>query len=134
MTAILDTSVIVRYLLNSPRHMAEVSTAIINGTEDLIVTTDAIAEVAYVLGSSTYRVPRARIVDALSEFLQRRNVSLFRIEKGVVLRALELCRPSRRVSFADALIWAAARSAGQPVYTFDRRFPSDGIEVLQAPA
>jgi predicted nucleic acid-binding protein len=128
-TAILDTSVIVRYLLNSPRDMAEVSRTIINGNEDLLVTTDAIAEVAYVLGSSTYRVPRASIVDALTEFVQRRNVSLFRLEKGIVLRALEFCRPSRHVSFADAFIWAAARSSGHAVYTFDRRFPSDSIEV-----
>jgi predicted nucleic acid-binding protein len=128
-TAILDTSVIVRYLLNSPRDMAEVSRTIVNGNEDLLVTTDAIAEVAYVLGSSTYRVPRASIVDALIEFVQRRNVSLFRLEKGIALRALEFCRPSRRVSFADAFIWAAARSSGHAVYTFDRRFPSDSIEV-----
>jgi predicted nucleic acid-binding protein len=109
--------------------MAEVSRTIVNGNEDLLVTTDAIAEVAYVLGSSTYRVPRASIVDALIEFVQRRNVSLFRLEKGIALRALEFCRPSRRVSFADAFIWAAARSSGHAVYTFDRRFPSDSIEV-----
>lgn len=41
-----------------------------------------------------------------------------------------MCRPSGRVSFGDAMVWAAARSAGvEVVYTFDRRFPSVGIEV-----
>jgi hypothetical protein len=45
-----------------------------------------------------------------------------------------MCRDSGRVSIPDALIWAAARSAGNtPVYTLDRRFPADGIEVLHAP-
>ena len=50
----------------------------------------------------------------------------------VLLSGLELCRPSGRVSVPDALIWAMARA--QPpsvVYTFDRRFPAEGIELRE---
>jgi len=38
---------------------------------------------------------------------------------------------SARVSFADAMLWAAARSAGAAtrVYTLDARFPASGIDV-----
>lgn len=36
---------------------------------------------------------------------------------------------SRRVSFADALIWAAARAGKATVFTLDERFPREGIAV-----
>lgn len=40
-----------------------------------------------------------------------------------------LWRPSGRVSFADALIWAAARATAEPrVITFDQRFPDVEVE------
>ena len=43
-----------------------------------------------------------------------------------------MCRPSGRVSIADAMIWAAARTdRASAIYTFDRRFPGDGIEIRQ---
>ena len=35
-----------------------------------------------------------------------------------------MCRHSMRVSFADALIWAAAVSVDAEVFTFDQRFPT----------
>lgn len=108
------------------------SAAIIDSDEDLVLTPIAIAEVGYVLASSSYRVPRAAIVDGLIDLVRRNNIRILRLEKALVLQALELCRPSRRVSFADALMWAAARSAGLPVYTFDHRFPSAGIEIRTA--
>jgi predicted nucleic acid-binding protein len=133
LTAILDTSVIIRYLVDAPPALAEVSTAIIESDEELIVTPVAVAEVGFVLGSSLYHLPRTVIVDALIVLVRRENIRILRLEKALVLQALEFCRPSHRTSFADALIWAAARSSGTSVYTFDRRFPSDGIEVLQTP-
>lgn len=41
---------------------------------------------------------------------------------------LLMCKASGRVSFGDAMIWAAARSHRVPVvYTVDERFPSEGI-------
>ena len=40
-----------------------------------------------------------------------------------------LCRPSGRVLFADALIWAEAVTNGLNVYTFDRRFPNSGVAL-----
>lgn len=50
-----------------------------------------------------------------------------------MLEALLLCRPSGQVSFADALVWAAARSqANAAVYSLDERFPDEGITVLRS--
>ena len=52
------------------------------------------------------------------------------LDKGLALQAMLLCKPSGRVSFADAMVWAAARSSGSKVvYSLDERFPDDGLEV-----
>ena len=56
---------------------------------------------AYVL-TSVYRISRSGAVDHLVAFLQKQNISTFVLDKGLVLQALLLCRPSGRVSFADA--------------------------------
>jgi predicted nucleic acid-binding protein len=38
------------------------------------------------------------------------------------------------VSFADAMVWAAAQSSGVGVvYTLDERFPADGLELRTGP-
>ena len=67
--------------------------------------------------------------DSLIDFLQKRNVAVSGLDKGTVIQALMLARPSKRVSFADAMVWAAARSADAPVYSLDERFPTDRIQV-----
>ena len=129
MTALLDTSVVVRYFMQDQPHLALASTQIVESEDHLHVSDVAIAEVAHVL-MSTYRVPRERVVDQIVAFLRRENVGTLNIPKEVILAALAKCRPSGRVSIPDALIWAAARSEDVPVYTFDRRFPTEDITVL----
>jgi hypothetical protein len=63
-------------------------------------------------------------------FLQKQNIRPFALDKSTVLQALLLCRPSGRVSFTDALIWAAAHETeDKVVYSLDERFPRDGVEV-----
>ena len=69
-------------------------------------------------------------MDHLTFLLRKDNVDILNHPKERVLNALAMCRPSRRVSIPDALIWAAARSEDVPVYTFDRRFPTEEITVL----
>lgn len=129
MSGFLDTSMVVRYLTGDPPELAEQAAQIIDHEEGLWITDVVLAEAAYVL-TSVYQVPRPIVVDHLIAFLQKANISPFALDKGVVLQALLLCKPSGRVSFADAMVWAAARSAGSRViYTLDARFPSDGLEL-----
>ena len=131
MSGFLDTSIIVRYLTGDSPQLAEQAAEIIDKDEDLKITDVAIVETAYVL-TSVYEIPREIVVDNLVTFMQKKNISPYALEKGLVLQALLLCRPSRRISFADAMIWAAARSAGSKIiYSLDDRFPSDGIEILK---
>lgn len=132
MPGLLDTNVIVRYLTDDPPGMADVADRLIEGVDLLYVPDVVIMESAYVL-SSFYGVARERVVDQLSDFLGRENVEPLTLDKGLAVEALMLCRPSGRVSFVDALTWAAARQSGvRVVYSWDDRFPSTGIEVRSA--
>ena len=131
MSGFLDTSLIVRYLIGHPPETAADAAEIIDQTNDLHVSDVALIETAYVL-RSRYQVPREAIVDQLVALVRKENISTFALDKALVLQGLLMCRPSARVSFADAMVWAAARSSGAKlVYSFDQRFPKDGIEVRQ---
>ncbi len=123
----------VRYIAGIPEDQADVAAYLIEHSDSLIVSGVALAETAFVLGS-VYSVPREEIVDGLVSFVRKDNIETYGMDKVFVLQGLLMCRPSGRVSFGDALIWAEARSAGgDTVYSFDQRFPSDGIEVRATP-
>lgn len=129
MTGFLDTSMVVRYLTGDPPEMARQAATVIDSQETLMVTDVVLAETAYVL-TSVYRVARTDVVDHLIAFIQKENIAIYHLDKGNVLQGLLLCRPSGRVAFGDAMIWAAARSAGDGiVYSLDERFPDDGVEI-----
>lgn len=129
MRALLDTSVVVRYLTADEPALAERAAAILDHEEGLGVSDVVIAEVAYVL-TSVYGVPRDMVVDNLIALLLKENLQICGLRKDRVIEALLSCRPSGRVSFADALIWAAARELRVPrIYTFDGRFPAQGVEL-----
>ncbi len=80
--------------------------------------------------TSYYGASRGQVVDYLLSLLQRDNIDTLHVPKELALGALAQCRPSGRVSIPDALIWTAARAENLPVYTLDRRFPSEGVTVL----
>ena len=111
MTDFLDTSVVVRYLTGTPPELANLAAAVIDHTDGLQISGVAISETAYVL-TSVYQIPRENVVENLVDFLGKANIITYALDKSLVLQGLLMCRPSRRVSFADGLIWATARSAG----------------------
>lgn len=132
MSAILDTSMIVRYLTGDPLELAEKAASIIDQIDDLLVSDAVIAETAYVL-TSVYKIPRDVVEDHLIFFVQKQNIHPIFLEKDFLLQALLLCRPSGRISFVDALVWATACSMNvKMIYSFDERFPKEGVEVRSA--
>jgi len=125
----VDTSVVVRYLTDDPPEMAAKAADVIDGSEKVVLSEVVLVESAYVL-ESVYGVPRAELVDALTSLVQRRNIKLLNLSKPTALEALMMCRDSKRHSFSDAVIWAEAVDAGaEQIFTFDRRFPSRGLEA-----
>jgi predicted nucleic acid-binding protein len=125
---LVDTSVLVRYLTGDPPAMADAAASLIDSDAAIDITDVVLTETAYVL-TSVYEAPREDVVDHLIALLRRTNVHLHEGDTDLACEALLLCRPSGRVSFADAMLWARARSSALPVYTFDERFPADGIDV-----
>lgn len=128
--AFLDASMVIRYLVQDVPERIEQVRTVIEEHPNLSLTEGTIAETAYVL-TKVYRLPRPVVVDALIALLRRRNIAVHGLDKTIVIHGLLLCRPSGRVSFADALLWAVARSAGSrsEVYTLDERFPKVGVGV-----
>ncbi len=128
----LDTSVIVRYFIEDVAEKIEGVRRVVEQEPGLAIAPVTLAETAYVL-TRMYGVPREVVVDHLVALVQRWNIQVYGIDKGTVIQALLLCRPSGRVSFSDALVWATARGAGtgSVVYTLDRRFPRIGVEVVE---
>src|SRR5690349_17057807 len=133
MPRFVETSVLIRYLTADPPEMAQRAARLIETDDELCVTDTILVETAHVL-RRLYGVAREDVADLLVRLLRRRNILVHGLDKGTVIAAILLTRPSNRVSVPDALIWAAARCAApSTVYSFDRRFPHEGIE-LEEPA
>ncbi len=130
MSGFIDTNMVVRYLLGEPTEQAQNARRIVESDAILLLTPVGIVEAAYVM-VRIYGVAREEVVDRLVELIRRDNVEVVGLAEDVAVEALLLCRPSGRVSVADAMIWAIARSsnATRTIFTFDRRFPSEGVEL-----
>ena len=127
----LDTSVIVRYITGDPPDMAEAAARLLDGGGALILSELALLETAHVL-EKVYEVPRPALVDALVALVQKSNLRLTVLPKTRVVEALLLCRDSKRYSLTDVMLWAQARDMKvEPLYTFDGRFPSQGLAVVR---
>lgn len=129
MPRFVESSVLVRYLTADPPEMAERAARLIDSDTELYVTETIIAETAHVL-RRLYGVAREDLADLLVRLLHRQNILVHGLEKSSVITAILLTRPSGRISVPDALIWAVARGVSpSTVYSFDRRFPSEGIQL-----
>jgi predicted nucleic acid-binding protein len=118
----LDTSVVVRYLVGSPKDQAARAAQLIDSDLEIGVSLVVIAETAHVL-RSFYRIPRADLVDVLIDLMTKVNVSPIEISTPEVIDALVRARALESAPITDALIAASARAHGAlPVYAFDKKF------------
>ena len=82
----------VRYITGDLEGLAQSVTDIIDVEQELWITDVVLTEASYVL-SSVYQLTRELIVDQLIEFVQKQNVIVYAINKGLVVQALLMCRP-----------------------------------------
>ena len=129
----IDTNVLLRYLLADVPHQAAAARDLIESAEQLGITSVALAEVAWVLSGSLYRIPRPVVARELGLILARDNLVALGFEKAEALAALRACEaPTGAPGFGDALIAACARSVGvTAIYSFDERFVRAGLEPLR---
>jgi predicted nucleic acid-binding protein len=129
----LDTSVLVRYLTGEPLDLAQLARGIVDQV-DVLTVTDVVLTEAYDVLTRVYKIPRQAVIDSLVRLMLNQRISVFGLDKDIVIRGLLMCHGSGRVSISDTMIWAAARSAGaSTVFTFDQRFPTQGINLRHAP-
>lgn len=127
----LDTSVVVRYLVGTPRDHAQRARALVDGPDELAIPLVTLVETAHVL-RSVYSVPGPAIVDALLELVQREDVAVLGMTTQVIVDSLVAARSIPGRPIPDALIVGAARAAGAlPVATFDRGMRRYGVATVE---
>jgi predicted nucleic-acid-binding protein len=115
--------------------MAERARKLLDSDEQLSLTSVTFLETYFVLRTQ-YSLPRKPILDGIIRLIQKDNIVTVDSDKDYLIQGLGFCYASGRVSFGDALIWAAACSRSShdskaSVYTFDQRFPSLDISLIQ---
>jgi predicted nucleic acid-binding protein len=123
----IDTSVLIRYLIGSPKAQAVRARRLIDSDEGIGLPLVALAEAAHVLRTQ-YGLESEVIIGLLIELLQRRNIELLgmRTEAAIALLVRARSLPGRPLP--DALIVAAAVEADAlPLATFDRDMHRYGV-------
>lgn len=127
----IDANVVVRFLTDDPKEMADRSELLLQradlGEVILRVAMLVVAEVVWVLGSF-YKWSRSDIAVGLSQFLLRDGLEVE--EQELVIDALQLMS-SANVSFVDAYLAESARRAGEPVVSFDRNFARLNVRWIE---
>ena len=120
--AILDANILLRYLTDEPRELADRAAGILEAAEArqaaLVVASLTLAEVVYVLGS-VYHWSRNEITERLLDLLSASVLVV--LERDVIVQALQWYRDVPGLHFADAYVAALALARGHGmVISFDR--------------
>jgi predicted nucleic acid-binding protein len=126
----LDASALLRYLLSDDPTKAERVYNLLKRGSGFLVTPVTLAEVAWVLEGPNVGLPRAQVCLALQGLLQEATLDVHELSRARAAEAVQYCQ-NRSVSFEDAFLWAQAADLGSVVYTYDRRFLSADIQVLE---
>ena len=128
----VDTSVVVRYLVGTPKAQARRAAALIDDDETEVgISAVVLADVAHVLRTQ-YAVEARDIVESLIGLIQRTNVRVLGLRTELVVEMLVRARTMPGRPIPDALIVAAAIAADAvPLATFDRGQARYGIDVRE---
>lgn len=113
---ILDTNMILRYMLDDDKESADFVRNILV-KDAVLILPEVLAEVVYVL-AKVYRVDRVGIAESIEAFLTEPNVQTERpsvIEKGLFYYK------TTSLDFVDCLLCAYQTEAGYEVCTFDKK-------------
>lgn len=126
MRKLLDTNLVIRFLLKDIPNQAEAVRKILASDEEELVLTDvALAEIVWVL-TSYYQLPKTDVVDKLLDLL---TLDTIHANKQVLYKALFLYK-SLNIDFIDAYLAAFAEDGGiESIYSYDKDF--DKIKFLK---
>lgn len=110
----LDTNIILRYLLDDNEEMASAAEQIIQ-KENVLVSIEIMAEVVYVL-KGVYGVGRLKIGEKLIDFLNEVSAAEPEILKLGIKTYAEY-----NLDFPDCILYAYNRVKGYEIKTFDKK-------------
>ena len=110
---LLDTNVLLRYILNDNEEMSRIASELIDGT--VYTVPEVLAEMAYVL-AKVYKANRADIATFLSAIVNDVDVE----PAHVVEKAIEVYRDNN-LDFMDCMLVAYNKVEGTKVFTFDKK-------------
>ena len=118
---LLDTNIILRFLLRDHRTLSKKAQRIFSMAEagkiELVINHTTVAEVFWVL-KTVYDVPKTELVSLLTELISFPHVKI--PKKRLVLKALEILGQCN-ISYVDAYNLAYARGHGLGLHTFDKK-------------
>jgi Predicted nucleic-acid-binding protein, contains PIN domain len=128
----LDSSALLRFLVDDDRVLAGRVEAALGGDEPVGISTPVLLEVVHVLRGSRYGRDNPTVADAVIGFLGHENVVLTDLDADLAAAAIAAVRHLSPRHIADALISAAARQAGaRQLLTADRTFASQLVPIVQ---
>ena len=128
----VDTSVLVRLLVDDPQEADEVSVArrAVQGAERVLIPDVVLVESIWVLRGKKYRFTKPQILECFASLLENERYVWGNWDE--VSAALGLYT-SHEVDFADCLILVKAKHAGAELVTFDRDLGAlEGARLLQS--
>ena len=133
--AILDANILLRYLTNEPREIAERVVRILEAADGrrtrLMVAPLTLAEVVFVL-ESVHKWKRREIADRLLNLIDA-SVMEF-LEQRTVVQALAWYRDTSGLHFADAYVASLASTRADFVISLDRGLKRvTGLRVVDRP-
>jgi predicted nucleic acid-binding protein len=123
----VDTSVLIRYLVEDDPVRAFASAELVDSDTAIVLSTGAVLETIHVLRTQ-YGARNPELGESVITLLSRKNVSLADADAGAVVAGIErtLSMSERRIS--DAILAAAAEQAACDwIATFDEAFVSPTI-------
>ena len=110
----VDTNIIVRYIVDDIKEMADIAQNILEN-EEVFIANEVLAEVIYVL-CGIYEFSREDVVDVLIKFVDFENLNF---ENKYFLRKALILFKTTKLDFVDCLL--CAYSEIDEIKTFDKK-------------
>jgi predicted nucleic-acid-binding protein len=113
---IIDTNVILRYLLNDHNELSSKATIMIE-TNEVLLPNEVIAEVVYVL-QKVYLINNQEISHTLLALISFENI---KVEDFDLLKEAFRLFSIRKFDFVDTILYAHHKVRGHDIMTFDKK-------------
>lgn len=113
---VIDTNIILRYLLNDNEDLNQQATEIIDNN-DVFIPTEVIVEASYVL-QKVYKVERKVIFEFVKQFIEMEGINFQ--NKDTIELAFKIYSENS-LDIVDCMLYAYAKNEGYDVKTFDKK-------------